>query len=372
MATIVVRLILLAAASRVSYSSSTHRSGQHFDNGTSTECSKFSKTLPKVVVDHRCHLMHLDVQPKSLISHVHIPKTAGISIQRELAKVFPGANIASWEEYYSEFPRQWPAGQVVTMLRNPRAHVFSQFLECKYDEWGRMVTNFTAFPRTTSDELDFNVWLNTFSLNSISGEADDYGCYNPLNMQTRYLANERSEELRKDPKQRPFRHKHPVFPAHHAFGHHDVLPSPEKALINLVSSSWFGITELFHESLCLLQYQASNGKESDFLTACECKIDAHHESGISESHESHNVPEHDVNALSTSTKDTIDKLTGRDAFFYSHALGIFILRIRKMERDTGISVLCKDRLRMLREEVAYLPAALISIDCGSRIGACSS
>ena len=71
-------------------------------------------------------------------------------------------------------------------LRNPRKHVYSQFLECKYDNWGKGRTKDTNFPRNATDPEDMADWVSFFH--------DDWnvtkGCfntYNPINMQSRWF-----------------------------------------------------------------------------------------------------------------------------------------------------------------------------------------
>ena len=75
----------------------------------------------------------------------------------------------------------------MAMLRSPRAHVYSQFLQCKHDEWGLRVTNGTGFPRSGLDTDGFARWIQHFRGGRWrrDGVIDDFGCYNPHNMQAK-------------------------------------------------------------------------------------------------------------------------------------------------------------------------------------------
>ena len=73
---------------------------------------------------------------------------------------------------------------IFTVLRAPRAHVISQFLECRYDKWGIKVTKQTAFPREGTDPADFKLWLKHFA-QGWEPSMGDFNCYNPTNMQAR-------------------------------------------------------------------------------------------------------------------------------------------------------------------------------------------
>merc|ERR1712032_792559 len=62
-------------------------------------------------------------------------------------------------------------------LRKPLGHVYSQFLEFKYDPWGKKKIrgHETYFKNVTT-------WLKYFKGGTVK---DDFGCYHPYNMQTR-------------------------------------------------------------------------------------------------------------------------------------------------------------------------------------------
>lgn len=72
---------------------------------------------------------------------LHIPKTAGFTLLRAWNKLFPDAKIEQHEACYETYVN--PNYFNTVFLRNPLDHVFSQFLECKYDDWGRDVTKNT-------------------------------------------------------------------------------------------------------------------------------------------------------------------------------------------------------------------------------------
>jgi len=121
---------------------------------------------------------------------MHIPKTAGYSLREELLKRF-GLETGHMEEYLVEFTSRWPARPTLTVLRSPRAHALSQYLECRYDDWGAERTANTSFPGGGfSREVGFSRWLDHFLVGpeESDGEAGAFRCYSPWNMQSRYLA----------------------------------------------------------------------------------------------------------------------------------------------------------------------------------------
>ena len=73
---------------------------------------------------------------------------------------------------------------LVAMLRAPRDHVLSQYLECRYDAWGKRMTRGTGFPLNgTNEGAGFKSWLAHFSSPKWRPWHGDFNCYNPINMQ---------------------------------------------------------------------------------------------------------------------------------------------------------------------------------------------
>lgn len=258
---------------------------------------------------------------------------------------------------------RWPKGQVFTMLRHPRAHILSQYLECKYDAWGKNVTKSTLFPREGSDEAGLNKWLDHFlkespshELHLVNGEDEDFRCYNPWNLQSRYLTRGRPRFMERNPKYAYLRY----LPAHHAYSADDRVSSPVKAAAHLENLAWVGIVQLFHESLCLLEFQF-NGK---LPGACNCS--APQSRADEEAHETHHVPSHDARNLSEKTQRKIDRLSAIDAAVYSHALALVLKRVQKLESAQGSRIICANKLHGLRLELEYLPSAVAAIDCYTR------
>lgn len=153
-------------------------------------------------------------------SFVHIPKTAGASVIVDAGKLnalYPKDPVG--KEHGSLYDRaKRPSSKHLVMLRSPRTHVISQYAECRYDKWGKKVTT-TDFPRSGTFENDFKKWLRA---------REDFDCYHPQDMQTRYLSSRRY---------RP----------------HDYEPANlTLALKQLETMDWVGLVEFYHVSLCVL------------------------------------------------------------------------------------------------------------------------
>ena len=101
---------------------------------------------------------------------MHIPKTAGTSVYKQLKPqgvrfkdVSPGGDEKCFYSILKE------GGQnVAAFFRRPEEHVYSLYLECKYDGWGKMMTKNTGFPRGSDENItigrvpDFERWLDHF------------------------------------------------------------------------------------------------------------------------------------------------------------------------------------------------------------------
>ena len=151
------------------------------------------------------------------IIFVHIPKTAGMSFRFLINKEgdFDVDHTelcfkALYRDYKQQKPKEVPFSS--TFFRAPRAHVLSQFLECKYDTWGKKMTVGTGFPRSNSDSSDFEEWVDHFydswnkkdDSKSRKINLDCFHCYHPYNMQIRAMSDECVKVHYLDKSQNPF------------------------------------------------------------------------------------------------------------------------------------------------------------------------
>ena len=112
------------------------------------------------------------------VNIMHIPKTAGRSLLYDFMNLtgrnvqlidFPQSSdeIAKGKDIHYKYnsredclykmnrnKKNW----MVSMFRSPREQVYSLFLECKYDGWGKRTTFGTGFPRHTNDLVGFSKW----------------------------------------------------------------------------------------------------------------------------------------------------------------------------------------------------------------------
>ena len=289
----------------------------------------------------------------------HIPKCSGDSFLKQSASLMPkgtillskGESNIRWYNTTNE--------KVVVFLRSPISHVYSQFLECKYDNWGKSVTRGTNFPRGNSSipHSGFDVWLSTFTKlldgstknskflgnllngstknskflgNLVKGSTNSnieedimrvsYNCYDPRNMETRYLT--------------PFAGDH--------FTNHK-KPDVNQAKKMLNSTYFLGLTDFYTESTCMFEYIATNHLPSK----CKCNENNVLEAKSMERHANHNVPSHPLTDLTEEMISSIKSLTTLDNELFLFALERFSQDLNRIEMKTGSKILC-DQSRMTK------------------------
>jgi len=243
------------------------------------------------------------------ITFTHIPKTAGTSFKRQMKPYKEGQNCYAHMRHVCSFCSS------VVFFRSPTAHVRSQFGECSWDVWGHRLTNGTRFPRTGDHEADFAAWIHHFSLLP-DGPADDFNCIDPREVQTRHMS------CINEPNPR----------ANHALTY---PPDLNKAINNLHDADFIGISDFYHESICLLVFRRTR-----MLPAtCTCDSVTTHTVEI---HETHGVP----TTWSSSPVASMDALrrlvnyTVLDAQLFSAAMHRFRVDIAMAERISGKGILC--------------------------------
>lgn len=258
---------------------------------------------------------------------VHCPKAAGTSFLRQLiypfgAPLLPeGDGLVDGEVCHAEMELQLkqhevaPASQhYATLFREPRAHVYSQYLECIDSSVGKEILKANAERHISNDIFrDVTSWLTHFSAEM--NTSFDGGCYNPVNMQARIF--ECSNGLR------------------HGLSGKD-RPLPIDVLYQHVERYKFvGIVERYQESVCLFAFLASGSLPK----YCDCEDHAKWMT-LPVMHEAHGVRGHDVQDLSEFDLKMIDALTEKDAMIWQAAVQRFISDIDDAEKETGTRILC--------------------------------
>jgi len=302
----------------------THTVMQQFDSVIDSEGRTSSRTvhqnthtaIPTIVVNRE--------PGRRGYFDFHIPKTAGTSFKADVHMVLPdGEGFWSRERCLLEpdSPSKTPENgdEDVGFFREPMAHVYSQFLECKYSVFGQ-----DHVPESERVHLEnVTTWLKHFSGGA---ERNDLNCYHPYNMQTRVMTckNSRPDFL--------------GVPGDGDSHHYTQEPSIDKALSNLKSLFFFGLTEHYQASLCLF-HAKTHDKKSPLPTFCNCTNESAW-NAFPEHRISHGVPSHSVDDLSQEDKRLIEELTQMDAELYREASEIFTQEISEVERSFDVKLVC--------------------------------
>lgn len=260
------------------------------------------------------------IQPasgKRTFRQVHIPKTAGSSFQADVVNSLQeGEGFWHGEQCFYDIPKDETSGDVVvTFLRKPDTHVYSQFMECRYDsdwDWWKKVGG--QAPENQPLLSNVTTWLSHFSEGS---EKDDLGCYHPYNMQTRVLSCAEGGEC--------------------ATHHYKLEPSVQQALRSLNSSFFVGLTEHYQASVCLFHAKAHDMRSLPMF--CNCTNESAWASFQASSQE-HSVPSHSLQDLSKEDLRMIDKLTEKDALVYQAAAERFAKEISEVEGQFDVKLVC--------------------------------
>jgi hypothetical protein len=251
--------------------------------------------------------------------HMHIPKTGGVSFARDMLRTLPSdVGIYSWEACYPTYssifaneldgqPRN--RGGIVTMVRNPRLHVYSQYQMCFDSDWGKQEV---AKSSHHGETVSFSKWLRHFR----TFTTDDFNCYHPVNMQTRSF----------------------TCTEHNA--HHETGKPNEKivdvAIENMLQANFVGIMEYYQESFCLLHVQL----ELKLPSWCNCE-DKEAWSSFGQTHEDHGLQKHREADLTRQDRVLLDEITKDDRVLYDAATTHFLENIKATEARLGVKILCK-------------------------------
>eukprot|EP00040_Diaphanoeca_grandis_P011902 m.60925 g.60925 ORF g.60925 m.60925 type:complete len:372 (-) comp22906_c0_seq2:64-1179(-) len=316
------------------------------------------------------------------MSFVHISKCAGASWVHEMKLIFE--HFYPQHEAGPEHGYLWQANHIrakynFISLKSPRHHVWSLFTECRYDGWGKKVTNHTAFPRSGTDEEDFELWLDTFvdSSGPKQEQHSYFNCYHPSNYQSRAFTCESM-----------YAHGPCPTPMHPGLLEEDkeefvLEPNLTRTLQSYWEFDWLGISDFHHASNCLLYERmtapdapsTAYTKAKDFVeTECLChdlslpRAEGVSTGGVKEVHAVHHSEGHrdTMTTLSPQVLAKIDRLTRVDQELFAHALRVLMVEVQLLEGRLGRRVLCDEHLTVADVELAYITPNISSFYDRSR------
>jgi hypothetical protein len=323
--------------------------------------------VPLFCIDSsRCEKLDMNQR----FSFIHISKTGGTSWIREfktlLKDFFPQEDqgVEYSVAYQNSLdPFDFLSYHLIS-LRSPRLHSWSLFTECKYDVWGKTMTNGTDFPRsgtTPKDDVhDFRIWLNHFLGDDASTStrqprrtSDCFGCYYAANYQTNALTSTVHKPG----------HKNDTMAA--------LEPDIGRSVQVYESMDWVALTDFFHESKCLFYHRLEPKTapiDAYLRDMCRCGIQSSSGSSSKEGvkqdvHATHHDNGHrsSILDLPIDILESIDALTRVDQQLYTVALQRFVQEIVWLETELGQQVLCDNVLEQWEPELAYLDISLTSI-----------
>mmetsp|Transcript_32288 Transcript_32288/g.99543 ORF Transcript_32288/g.99543 Transcript_32288/m.99543 type:complete len:350 (+) Transcript_32288:416-1465(+) len=267
------------------------------------------------------------------ITFLHITKVAGVSTTREFrARSYKNVSVPGEPCFADVYD---PARRHVVLLRSPRAHVFSQYLECRFDNWGRKATKDSPdFPRGGRVTADFERWLDHFLDLERLGRRGVFNCLCPWNLQSRALTCTTAGQGRGA--------QLPQRPGNIA----DLRPSASAATAALDRVDALGLVDLYPETWCLI--------EAVTLERLPGQCDCNSTRSTALHHERHHVPAHDPRTLPASVLRKIDALTAVDRQLYARGARRFLDDVAATERRFERAFLCAERRAEFEADLAYV------------------
>jgi hypothetical protein len=294
------------------------------------------------------------------VALIHIPKTGGQGFRDTLRQDVTGDGTGllftdltqndevSFETAYKKVP----SGVHMTLLREPRAHVLSQYVECLSDIWGKKVVaayatkyqhklHLPRFPKGGKLYDDFDEWVDHFATlgeNGTRGPEGSFNCYNPINMQTRYMSLNTTIDGPQSKLGAPIVQHGPHFvPSLKAYQREYAGSSFERAKKNLGRVEVVGLMEKFRESLCLAAYAATDALPEH----CLDKERRCSDGGL---FNDHGVKHHDFAHVKPTTRAKVDSITKKDTWLYAYAKALFNHQIKRVRKQTGVNLMCGSNL----------------------------
>ena len=304
-------------------------------------------------------------------SFLHISKCGGVSWFQELGRLLPK------DKLYLSYPDGHPEEHglyyqnnlmkrrynetdyyKLATFRSPRLHVYSQFRHCSFSIWGKGTTirNGKGFPRDSKDVMtNFDHWLDHFISTTTTTNLDSFGCYHPVNLQSRFLTTDAV---------RPFI---PSMNMNYFRDHWMPYPNFTEAEHNLHDFDWIGLTDFFHESKCILYHRLAKGggTKNETITTmiteyldstCTCSSFSNSTALKQDVKFEHTTTNKRDSMLDVSDEivNKIDELTHVDQDLYRAALEEFMNDIVSLEFQLGRRVICENVLETASLELAYL------------------
>lgn len=259
----------------------------------------------------------------------HLAKTAGASAMVDLPQhLSMTTQLSSYECCWPSFtgPDAWDPTAVITFIREPLAHVYSQWNHCRKN------LNHWFNPRGLP--ANFSQWLRYWNKVGDHPTVREHGfhCYVPINLQARAL----SCRARSCP-----RVTHALDEAVLGDTSGELAVHEDLATRRLQNSVRFvGITEFYQESMCILHAMSKNSLP--YYCNCEDReawgrfphADRDHGGRVPKTH-----------TLSKADADMIRKLTKVDARLYEVAMGRFMEAVQSVEGRFGKRVFCRGPAR---------------------------
>ena len=290
--------------------------------------------------------------------HVHIPKTAGTVFRADAARILPfNATLHTAEKCYCTKYKIRNDAPTILFVRIPETHVLSQFAQCKHSSWARRLPRMVDFLATH----DFPDWLDALYTSD-----DDFGCYNPWNLQTRYLTCHATRYVRDKKYDRLDGHHVVEDGRHHAgFGRTgDVAAATRR----IASFSFVGVSEHYHASLCVFAFWVRGALPH----GCDCAHSDAFAAAATGSHPSmvHGVPRLSVDTLPAAVRARIAPFVAQDYEVYAAGFRRFAEATGVVEAATGTRVLCARDIQPATRSALGATAAgrrlVAALDAGAR------